>query len=249
MSVNVDDQVVTGLKSAPITLERPLAHDLDFALRNPGLARANEAADGEHPRGSPDADKSLTVLQQHCAYWDRDNDGLVYPWDTFVGFRDLGFNLLVCFLAVVALHSGAPYLTQDSWIPDPLMPWHLKNAHRIKHGSDTETYDKEGRFSPQHFEEIFTKYDRGSKGGLSLMDIVRMLKGNALIMDPVGWTAAAAEWGFSWVLGRNDDGLLTKENTRRIYDGTLFHHIADEVRRKREARGSHSTAKDMYKEN
>lgn len=46
---------------------------------------------------------------------------------------------------------------------------------RSKHGSDTHTFDQEGRFHPQLFENIFTKYDKENKGGLTFMDGMRML--------------------------------------------------------------------------
>lgn len=75
-----------------------------------------------------------TVLQQHCRYWDRDNDGQIYPQDTFVGFRDLGFNLLFSFLMAVIIHSGLSYPTclGHSWFPDPLFRIFIDSIHKAK---------------------------------------------------------------------------------------------------------------------
>jgi peroxygenase len=60
---------------------------------------------------------------------------------------------------------------QKGWIPHPLFPIYLDRVHRTKHGSDTGVYDHEGRFIPFAFEEIFSKFDRDNKGGLSWNDI------------------------------------------------------------------------------
>jgi len=61
-------------------------------------------------------------MQQHCVYWDIDGDGVIWPIDTWRGFRDLGFNLLFCFLATIVVHATLSFPTRSvgrSW-------WHAK---------------------------------------------------------------------------------------------------------------------------
>lgn len=55
------------------------------------------------------------------------------------------------------------------------------------------TYDNEGRFRPQNFEDIFAKYDEGNKGGLDVWDVLRFLKGQWLLFDLFGGSAAFFE--------------------------------------------------------
>lgn len=52
-----------------------------------------------------------SVLQQHVIFWDRDNDGVIWPTDTFIGFRDLGFNLLFCLIAALVINGSFSYPT------------------------------------------------------------------------------------------------------------------------------------------
>lgn len=55
------------------------------------------------------------------------------------------------------------------------------------------TYDNEGRFKPQNFEDIFAKYDKGDKGGLDIWDFLRFWKGQRMVFDFFGWSATFLE--------------------------------------------------------
>ncbi|PSC73699.1 inactive purple acid phosphatase 27 [Micractinium conductrix] len=168
----------------------------------------------------------------HVAFWDRDGDGVLWPSDTYVGFRKLGFNVFISLLAVPVIHGTFSWWTQNSWVPDPRFRIRMGNIHRGKHGSDSETYDTEGRFVPQKFEEIFSKYDRGRKGGLSQSDIQDMIQGNRNIWDFTGWAAGWLEWNVSYYMAAKDTPhgrLLLKDDVRGIIDGTIFHNVARDV--------------------
>lgn len=189
----------TQLPTVPVTKQRPLyiPHP-QSDLADPGVSRANLAVSQEAPHGTTEgayADQHAhqSVLQQHCAYWDQDNDGVIWPWDTYFGCRAWGWAFPLALLAVIFIHPGLSYMTLPGWLPDPFFRIYLNKIHKDKHGSDSGTYDTEGRFRGQNFEEVFTKYDSGNKGGLTTGDIWRLLEGQRVAIDPFGWTAAALE--------------------------------------------------------
>jgi hypothetical protein len=189
----------TSVPTVPVTQQRPLhIPSKDSPLADPSVARANAAATADAPDGTTEDDHAArhadqTVLQQHCAYWDKDADGIIWPWDTYRGVRAWGWAVPLALLAMFIIHGALSYMTLPGLLPDPFFRIYLDKIHKDKHGSDSGSYDNEGRFRPQNYEEIFTKYDRGDKGGLTTGDIWRMLSGQRLAVDPFGWTASALE--------------------------------------------------------
>lgn len=206
--------------------QRNLHNKLEDIIPEPGKPRVNQALDREHPNQPPRI-KDLTVLQQHVEFFDRSKTGIINPWDTYFGFRDLGFNIPFSLLAIPIIHLNFSYATQDSWIPDPLFRIIIKNIHRAKHGSDQEVFDNEGRFVPQKFDETFNKFDEGNKGALTFKELLKMTEASKNIMDPIGWFAGKFEFGTLWLLAQRD-GMVSKEVIRGQYDGSLFYKIAAE---------------------
>ncbi|KZT11008.1 Caleosin-domain-containing protein [Laetiporus sulphureus 93-53] len=199
-------------------------------LRNPGTARANLAASLEAPQGTQTDSWAAkhshqTVLQQHCDYFDPDHDGVVWPIDTFRGLRNLGFNLLHCLVAVFIINGFLSYPTVPGLLPDLFFRVYVQNIHKSKHGSDTGTYDNEGRFIPQKFEDVFSKYADG-RVGLTKWGIVRLLHGQRGLLDPAGWAGAIMEWLFVYLLIWPEDGIIKKEDVRRVYDGSIFAELS-----------------------
>ncbi|KAL7899333.1 Caleosin related domain-containing protein [Trichoderma sp. TUCIM 5745] len=233
------DAVTSHIRSVPVTVQRKpfLQPEDDVKLSHTGTPRANIAATYEHPKGTQEGNwarehQDQTVLQQHCDYFDQDKDGIIWPLDTYRGFRGLGFNILLCWFSVFVIHFTFSYPTVPGHLPDPFFRIYLKNIHKDKHGSDSGTYDSEGRFVPQKFEDMFSKY-ADDRDYVTLKDIWNLQQGQRVLFDPFGWAAVFLEWAAIYILLWPEDGRMMKEDIRKMYDGSLFSEIA----RKRKTAG------------
>lgn len=175
--------------------------------------------------------ETMTPLQKHCAFFDRNGDGLVMPWETFEGFRVLGYNLFLAILGTIVVHFFFSYWTLDSWIPDPFFAILIKNVHRLKHASDSEVYEHDGTLKPMQ-EPVVTmlsRYDQQKRGGLSYIDLWRMTQHKWDVLDIFGWVAGKLEWFYLWVLSQQN-GVVPFDDIKKSYDDTLFKQVEHQRR-------------------
>ncbi|XP_044478246.1 probable peroxygenase 4 [Mangifera indica] len=168
------------------------------------------------------------VLQRHVAFFDRNHDGLVYPWETFQGFRAIGAGYLLSTASAFLINIALSSKTRQGKFPNLLFPIEVKNIHKAKHGSDSGVYDSNGRFVPLKFEEIFRKHARTHHNALTSDELMAMLKANREPKDYKGWVASYTEWKVLYDLCKDKHGLLHKDTVRAVYDGSLFERLEKE---------------------
>jgi hypothetical protein len=174
----------------------------------------------------------LTALQQHVLFWDRDNDGIIHPWDVYRGFRELGFNVLFSLGSLlIPLFFSYPTTLGHSWLPDPWFRIWVADMHKAKHGSDTGIFDVDGHFHADRFDEMFDRWDGDRCGGLSAHEMCAMWKKNRCAADPAGWSFAFMEMWTTWLLLQKD-GRVWKDDLRACYEGTLFWNISERRQQK-----------------
>nr|AFK40610.1 unknown [Medicago truncatula] len=179
-----NEAMATVARKAPITIQRKVPDDLDTKLPKAYMPRALVAPDAENVNGTwGHRHNDMSVLQQHAAFFDIDNDGIIYPWETFKGFRALGFNGVSFFIFAIILHAAMSYSTLPTWLPSPLLPIYIQNIHRAKHGSDSGSYDTEGRFIPANLELMFSKYAREVPDKLTMWELWHMTQANSVAYD------------------------------------------------------------------
>ncbi|MFS7960031.1 putative plant seed peroxygenase [Helianthus anomalus] len=194
--------MLTIADKAPVTSERKIRADLDNKLSKPYMARGVTAPDTDNPNGTlGHKHHNMSVLQQHVSFFDQDDNGIIFPWETFKG--------KLC-----------------TWLPSPFFPIYIENIHRAKHGSDSSTYDTEGRFIPANLENMFSKYALTVPDKLTFKELWHMTDSTRNAFDFFGWTASKLEWGVLYTLAKDSDGFLSKESVRRCFDGSLFEYCA-----------------------
>ncbi|XP_027361519.1 probable peroxygenase 5 [Abrus precatorius] len=168
------------------------------------------------------------VLQKHAAFFDKNQDGIIYPTETFQGMREIGSGILLSLGGAVFINLFLSQSTRPGKFPSLLFPIEIKNIQFGKHGSDTGTYDAEGRFVPSKFEEIFTKHAHTHQNALTYDELKEMIKANREPKDFKGRIGSFVEWNILYKLAKDKNGLLQKETIQGVYDGSLFEILKKE---------------------
>ncbi|KAK7308683.1 hypothetical protein VNO77_42303 [Canavalia gladiata] len=168
------------------------------------------------------------VLQKHAAFFDKNQDGVIYPYETYQGLREIGSGILTSIGLALFINLALSQSTRPGKFPSLLLPIEIKNIKLGKHGSDTGTYDSEGRFVPSKFEEIFSKHAHTHPNALTYDELKEMIKSNRQPKDLRGRIGSSVEWKILYNLAKDKNGLLQKETIRGVYDGSLFERLKKE---------------------
>ncbi|KAG9443931.1 hypothetical protein H6P81_015271 [Aristolochia fimbriata] len=166
----------------------------------------------------------MTPLQKHVAFFDQNGDGVIYPSETYDGFRSIGVNAALSAASAALIHGALSSKTNEGKT-DLSLPIYIKNIKFGMHTSDSGVYDSEGRFVQEKFDEIFTNHAHTTPNALTSDELSEFVKSNRKPKDFSGWAAATGEWKLLYDLGKDKDGLLQKDTIRGVYDGSLFEQL------------------------
>ncbi|CAA7266348.1 unnamed protein product [Cyclocybe aegerita] len=171
--------------------------------------------------------KKNTALQMHVAFFDTDNDGIIWPTDTYAGMRDIKFGVVLAFLSAMIIHSGFSYMSWGTYLPDPLFRLRINRMHRAIHGSDSRSYTTTGEFDDNRFNLIFDMYSSAPHTHLTFSEGWRMYRGNMNASDAFGWFASAFEWLATYImLWPTDPKGMAKEDVKAVFNGSIFYRIS-----------------------
>ncbi|XP_038976526.1 probable peroxygenase 4 [Phoenix dactylifera] len=167
----------------------------------------------------------MTPLQKHVSFFDRNKDGVIYPTETYEGFRAIGCSVALSAVSAPLIHAFLSPKTNNGSLPAITLPIIVAIIAKGKHGSDSGAYDTEGMFVPEKFEEIFQKHAHTNPDALTSDELKEMLKANQQPNDRQGWIASRTEWEILLLVAKDKDGLLQKDTVRSVFDGSLFYKL------------------------
>ncbi|KAL6635084.1 hypothetical protein ACP70R_027755 [Stipagrostis hirtigluma subsp. patula] len=171
-----------------------------------------------------------TDLQKHAAFFDGNGDGIVSFSETYNALRSLGFGFAISSAGAAFINGALGTATKPENASSSFTDIYIEYIHKGIHGSDTGSYDAEGMFVPEKFDEIFAKHAKTVPNALTSDEIDEMLRANREPGNYKGWAGAEAEWKILYSLAADQNGLLHKEDVRDVYDGSLFYRKLQERR-------------------
>ncbi|AUX36731.1 MULTISPECIES: caleosin family protein [Sorangium] len=204
----------------------PPPHGVDRGEGRGPATFVSASATGDVRGAQPAALGDRTALEMHSAFFDRNHDGIITLRETYEGLRAIGIGRVLSAWFALVINGALGLPTSRSFVPTLSIT--LENIHRAKHASDTGVYDKDGRFDPQKFEELFARWDKDRDGALNARELVARTLGDRDLLDVFGFLASAGEWAVLYALA-GKGGKLTREQLRRMYDGTLFYELERET--------------------
>lgn len=163
----------------------------------------------------------MNALQRHLSFFDSEGDGKVTLQENFRGLRDLGIPSLLALPFAIAINGAMA--TPTAGYPS----FTLKLAHidAGMHGSDSGLYDDEGRFDSDRFERWFSTWDKNGDGALDLKELAQRLFKETDLFDLFGSVASGGEFGALFLVAA-EQGKISKERMRELYEGELFYAVA-----------------------
>jgi peroxygenase len=183
-----------------------------------------------------------TALERHVAYFDRDGDGRIRVGETIRRIHDLGVGWELSFLLAMIIHVFLGPITSRG----PRLTIDVSGISRGVHAGDTGIFDKEGRFAPAVFDQLWEE-TLGSAGhphpgaeranavdaSITKAEFLRFMKAHGEQSAVGGWFSWA-EASILFCVGsdayREVDGklvpALSRRRLRRFYAGTLLPSIA-----------------------
>ncbi|XP_044478238.1 probable peroxygenase 5 [Mangifera indica] len=168
---------------------------------------------------------SQDYLQRHVSFFDRDHDGIIYPWETLEGMKAIGISDLTAKTIATLTHMSISPKTIEGNSTDPKLPIFVKNIAKAKFESDTGSWDAQGRFNATRFEENFCKHAHARKDSLTWDEIMEMMKTNNVPKDFRGWIGSYNGWKLFYSLAKDKNGLLHKKTMKNLYDGSAFYQL------------------------